>query len=122
MYLGRVEGIVWASIKDERLDGIRLCIVQPVDERLRPWGEAQVAVDVLGLSDGALIFWVDSTEAGFVHEERGLPSEISIVGLVDSVDLVAVDPESSEGSGDAEMGRAVTRTAAGPPVSGRRNR
>lgn len=98
MFLGRIEGIVWASTKDDRLRAVRLCILQPVDEYDNPWGEVQVAVDRLGLVDGDLVFWVDSTEAGFVDESRGLPSEISIVGLVDRVDLAG----EAAGSGKSD--------------------
>ncbi|GAB4245784.1 MAG: hypothetical protein Kow00109_21860 [Acidobacteriota bacterium] len=120
MYLGRIEGTVWASVKDERLDGVRLCILQPVDEGLRPWGDHQVAVDLLGLTDGDLVFWVDSTEAGFVHDSRGLPTEISVVGLVDRLDLVedgvALEPavrEPGTGAGRGSRRRAPRREKPG---------
>lgn len=87
MYLGRIEGKVWATIKDDRLKAIHLCLMQPVDERLEESGPVVVAVDTVGVSEGDLVFWVDSTEAGFVYPKRGLPTEVSIVGLVDRLDL-----------------------------------
>jgi microcompartment protein CcmK/EutM len=88
VYLGRIEGKVWATIKDDRLKAIHLCLMQPVDEFLVETGPVVVAVDSIGVSEGDLVFWVDSTEAGFVRPE-GLPTEVSIVGLVDRLDLDA---------------------------------
>jgi ethanolamine utilization protein EutN len=87
MFLGRIEGKVWATAKDDRLDAVRLCLMQQVDEHERPVGEVMVAVDSIGVSEGDLVFWVNSTEAGFVRPDRGLPTEVSIVGLVDRIDL-----------------------------------
>lgn len=91
MYFGRIEGKVWATIKDERLKGIQLCLMQPVDELLRDSGQVVVAVDSIGVSEGDVVFWVDSTEAGFVNPAQGMPTEVSIVGLVDQIDLIETE-------------------------------
>jgi microcompartment protein CcmK/EutM len=87
VYLGRIEGKVWATVKDDRLKAIHLSLMQPVDEHLEETGPVVVAVDSIGVSEGDLVFWVDSTEAGFVDPNQGLPTEVSIVGLVDRLDL-----------------------------------
>lgn len=88
MFLGRIEGKVWATIKDDRLKAVHLCLMQPVNELLVESGPVVVAVDSIGVSEGDLVFWVDSTEAGFVFSNRGTPTEVSIVGLVDRLDVV----------------------------------
>jgi len=87
MFLGRIEGKIWATAKDERLKAVRFCLMQQVDEHEQPVGDVMVAVDSIGVSEGDLVFWVNSTEAGFVRPDRGLPTEVSIVGLVDRIDL-----------------------------------
>jgi microcompartment protein CcmK/EutM len=87
VYLGRIEGKVWATIKDDRLKAVHLCLMQPIDERLEESGPVVVAVDTIGVSEGDLVFWVDSTEAGFVKPDQGIPTEVSIVGLVDRLDV-----------------------------------
>jgi ethanolamine utilization protein EutN len=87
MFLGKIEGKVWATAKDDRLNAVSLCLMQQVDEYERPVGDVMVAVDSIGVSEGDLVFWVNSTEAGFVRPDRGLPTEVSIVGLVDRIDL-----------------------------------
>lgn len=91
MRLGRIEGKVWASVKDESLQGIRLFILQPVNEVGDLMGRPFVAVDTVGADEGDLVYWVNSTEASFVLEDHYIPSEVSIVGLVDRLD---VDPDA----------------------------
>lgn len=91
MFLGRVEGMVWATVKDERLAGHRLFLMQPLDEDQQPVGSVVVAVDTVGSREGDLVYWVSSTEASYVSEGPGIPTEISIVGIVDRVDLTPPD-------------------------------
>lgn len=96
MFLGKIEGKVWATVKDERLKAVRLFLIQPINEYQQPTGRTLVAVDTVGASDGDLVFWVNSTEASFVMKDRFIPSEVSIVGLVDRMD-VAPEIDLSEG-------------------------
>ena len=93
MRLGRIEGKVWATVKDERLHGLTLYIMQPMNEDGRPSGSPVVAVDTVGAREGDTVFWVMSSEACFVFPDRPIPSEASIVGLVDRLDT---DPRSDD--------------------------
>jgi len=87
MFLGRIEGKVWATAKEERLRGIQLSIMQPLDEYQNPQGESMIVVDTIGAGGGGLVYWVNSTEASFVFDDRLIPSEASVVGLVDRLDV-----------------------------------
>jgi ethanolamine utilization protein EutN len=88
MKLGRVIGKVWATAKDEKLNGLKLYIMQPVDEHNVPLGNELVAVDTVGTREGDLVFWVGGAEATFPFEGRQIPSDVTIVGLVDRLDLL----------------------------------
>ncbi|MBN2424941.1 MAG: EutN/CcmL family microcompartment protein [Calditrichaceae bacterium] len=83
MKLGRVIGKVWATVKDPKLTGVTLYLMQPVNELDEPLGRPAVAADVVGSREGDLIYWVGSAEATFVLEDRQIPSDVSIVGIVD---------------------------------------
>lgn len=99
MNLGRIEGVVWATVKDERLRGVRLDLMQPVNENRQPVGGVVVAVDTVGAGEGDIVVWVNSTEAAFVLSDRAIPTEISIVALVDRLDVnasMAPVPEDKE--------------------------
>jgi ethanolamine utilization protein EutN len=87
MKLGRVTGKVWATVKDRKLDSLTLYIMQPVDEHDSPLGGELIAVDTVGSREGDLVFWVGGAEATFPFEGKQIPSDVTIVGLVDRLDL-----------------------------------
>jgi ethanolamine utilization protein EutN len=86
MKLGRILGKVWATAKDPKLNGLKLAILQPVDEADSPIGRELVAVDTIGVRAGDLVYWVGGAEATFPFAERQIPSDVTIVGLVDRLD------------------------------------
>jgi microcompartment protein CcmK/EutM len=85
--IAKVTGKVWATIKDEKLKGIILYLIQPMDENLTPIGKEVVAVDTVGSLENDIVYWVGGGEATLVFNDRQIPSDVSIVGLVDRVDL-----------------------------------
>lgn len=89
MQLGRVTGSVVATEKAAGLDGVRFLIVQPLDKRQQPVGGTIVAADaVLMAGLGELIYFVASREAAEAMEERFVPVDHAIVGIVDQVHLM----------------------------------
>lgn len=87
MRMGKVIGRIWATVKDTRLTGVQLSIVQPVDENQAPVGRPLVAADIINSTDGSLVYWVTGAEATFPLPDRQIPSDISIVGYVERLDL-----------------------------------
>ncbi len=92
MKLGRVVGKLWATAKDKKLNGLKLYLMQPVDESDRPLGSELVAVDTVGSKEGDLVFWVGGAEATFPFQDRQIPSDVTIVGLVDRLDIAEERP------------------------------
>jgi len=87
MYLGRVVGCVVATMKDRNLLGQRLLIVQPLSPQLEPTGKRQVCSDCTGAGAGELVYWCKGKEASFPFLPAEVPTDSTIVGIVDSVDL-----------------------------------
>lgn len=87
MRLGRIVGRVWATVKDEQMLGVKLALMQPVDENGESYGHVLVAADTIGVRDGDLIFWVSGAEATRPFPDRNIPSDVTITGLVDSLDF-----------------------------------
>src|SRR5437016_2569268 len=92
MYLGRVVGCVWATVKDERLTGQRMLIVQPLTPELKNTGKPLVCADSTGSGAGELIYWVRGKEASFPFPEEP-PVDTTIVGIVDEVHVKRPSPE-----------------------------
>lgn len=85
MYLGRVTGTVVASQKAEGLTGIKLLLVQPLDEARRPRGGVEVAVDTVQAGPNDVVTLVGSREACLALENTFVPVDAAIIGIVDSV-------------------------------------
>ena len=88
MHLGRVIGTVVATMKSEGLDGVKFLIVQPLDKHQNDKGAPVVAADAVAMAGpGELVYYVASREAAEALEERFVPVDHAIVGLVDQVTL-----------------------------------
>ena len=87
MYLGRVVGCVWATVKNASLEGQRLLVVQPLTPDLKNTGKRIVCLDCTGAGAGEIIYWVRGREASFPFLPLELPADTTIVGIVDSVHL-----------------------------------
>ena len=87
MILGRVIGNVVCTIKHPALDGCKLLIVQPVDRQGRDKGRAVVALDSVGAGVGETVYWCRGREASFPFLPAEVPTETTIVGIVDMVNI-----------------------------------
>ena len=87
MYLGRVLGNVVCERKVPGLTGIRLLLVQPVDEHKKPVGDIQAAIDTVQAGDGDLVYLVGSREAALALDPWFVPVDAAIVGIVDGIDV-----------------------------------
>ena len=85
MFLGRVVGSVWATVKDPQLDGLRMVIVQPVTPSLEDSGKRLVCTDCTGAGAGEIVYWVRSKEATFPFAPKEPPTDATVVGIVDSI-------------------------------------
>lgn len=85
MFLGRVVGRVWSTVKQSNLEGQRLLIVQPVTPELRPTGRRIVCTDSTGAGAGELIYWCRGREASFAFLPGEVTTDFTIVGIVDEL-------------------------------------
>lgn len=84
MQLARVIGNVVSTIKNGELEGRKLLVVQNLDDRLQNVGRPMVAVDSVGAGAGELVFWCRGKEASFPFEGGSVPTDCTIIGIVDS--------------------------------------
>jgi microcompartment protein CcmK/EutM len=87
MLLGRIIGNVVCTMKDPALIGQKLLIVQPLDRKGRDKGRPVIALDAVGAGAGETIYWCRGREASFPFFPANLPTEATIVGIVDSVNI-----------------------------------
>jgi ethanolamine utilization protein EutN len=85
MKLGRVIGRVVSTRKVESFEGLKLLLVQPLDENRAPLGDAFVAADTIQSGTGDLIYYETSKEAGRVLPFTMNPVDAAIMGIVDDL-------------------------------------
>ena len=90
MKLGKVIGNIVASVKDPGLEGLRLLIVQGLNDNMQPIGHPYVAADgILTAGPGDIVYIVSSKEAAFtVSKDDLVPIDACIVGFIDSYNVV----------------------------------
>jgi microcompartment protein CcmK/EutM len=89
MQLGKVIGTVVCTMKDARLIGQKLLVVQPLDRNGQSKGKPLVALDAVGAGAGETIYWCRGKEASFPFLPDEIPTEATIVGIVDEINLHA---------------------------------
>ncbi len=87
MFLGRVIGRVWSTVKNENLTGQRLLIVQPVTPEMKDTGKRVVCTDATGAGAGELIYWARSREASFALLPDEVVTDGTIVGIIDHLEV-----------------------------------
>ena len=83
MQLARVIGTVVATQKNRSLEGLKLLVIEPLTADRRPAGPPMVGVDSVGAGEGEDVFFVRGREASFPFLPAQVPTDVSIVGIVD---------------------------------------
>ncbi|HXH07654.1 MAG TPA: EutN/CcmL family microcompartment protein [Vicinamibacterales bacterium] len=83
MQLARVIGDVVATRKDPNLVGAKLLVVQPLAPDRSAAGRPIVALDSVGAGVGEEVFFVRGREASYPFLPAEVPTDATIVGIVD---------------------------------------
>ena len=85
MELARVLGTVTASVKYEGLTGVKLLLVEPLNELLVAVGDPFVACDATQAGPGEIVSWIGGREACLALPNHFVPVDATIIGIVDTV-------------------------------------
>ncbi len=88
MRVAKVIGNIWATRKEDRLSGIKLLLVKPLnilDEQddLMP----MVAADIIGAGVGETVLIVGGSSARSAAGDMSVPVDASVVGIVDDLEI-----------------------------------
>lgn len=88
MVLGRVLGSVVATQKNEKLEGAKLLLVQPLGLDGAPRGQAVLAVDGVDAGVGDRVLLIQDGRSAQLVLGRGVAAvDAAVVGVVDAVDM-----------------------------------
>ncbi len=85
MQLGKVIGNVVSVKKVENLTGLKLMVVDYLDEELNSKGKSTVCVDTVSAGKGDLVLLCSSSSARLTADTKNVCTDNTIVGIVDSV-------------------------------------
>lgn len=87
MIIGRVVGNLWATRKDEKLNGQKFLVVRLLINKNKEKDELFVAADNAGAGVGDLVLITKGGAARASLETKDIPVDAVIVGIVDSIEV-----------------------------------
>ena len=88
MKIGRVTGTVVSTRKLESLEGIKLLLVQPLDDKMQNSGNPLVACDTVQAGTGDLVIYEGGREAALALDNWYNPADAAVIGIIDQLDQV----------------------------------
>ena len=88
MRVAKVIGNIWATRKEDRLSGLKLLLVKPVNildknDDLLPL----VAADIIGAGVGETVLIVSGSSASSAAGDKNIPVDATVVGIVDDLEI-----------------------------------
>ncbi|MEG0050792.1 MAG: EutN/CcmL family microcompartment protein [Terrisporobacter sp.] len=87
MDIGRVVGNVWATRKDEKLNGQKFLVVKLLKSKNTYKEGFLVAADNTGAGNGDLVLITKGSAARESIERKCVPVDATIVGIVDTLEF-----------------------------------
>ena len=86
MKLGKVVGRVVSTRKLESIEGVKLLLVQPLNEKREPVGDPLVATDGMQAGEGDIVLYEGGKEAAQTLPNWFNPVDAAVIGIADAVD------------------------------------
>lgn len=87
MYICKVQGKCVSTIKNKKLVGYSLVVVQKLNKSGSVTRDLIVAIDTIGCSIGEMVLVTTGENARFALEDEKTPVDHVIVGIADSCDF-----------------------------------
>lgn len=87
MIVGKVTGSIWATRKDERLNGLKLMTVE-IFQQEKLFSGSIVAADIVGAGKGDTVLVTTGSSARFALSLTvdAIPIDAAIVGIIDALE------------------------------------
>jgi len=88
MQIARVKGNVVSTNKTEKLQGLKLLIVAPIDlATFEEKGQPVVAIDTVGAGEGEVVMLCAGSSSRQTALTENKPTDLAIVGIIDSIEM-----------------------------------
>ncbi|PIQ27269.1 MAG: ethanolamine utilization protein EutN [Bacteroidetes bacterium CG18_big_fil_WC_8_21_14_2_50_41_14] len=88
MILARVTGTVVSSQKASQMEGLKLLLLEKIDPvSMQGKNDFIVAMDGVGAGVDEIVFYVSGSSARMAESTKGLPTDATVVAIVDLIEL-----------------------------------
>ena len=88
MQVAKVIGNIWATRKDDKLSGLKLLLVKPVDVLDETADKTpHVAADTISAGVGETVLVVGGSSARNAAGDVSIPVDATVVGIVDDLEI-----------------------------------
>ena len=88
MNICRVKGTVVSTTKSDKINGLKLLLVKPIDlETFEEKGGVVVAIDTVDAGEGEIVMTVGGSSSRQTVITENKPCDQSIIAVIDSIDL-----------------------------------
>ena len=86
MFIGKVVGSLWATRKDEKLNGLKFLLIEKQLNEHDADPALVVAVDRVGAGIGESVLITTGSSGRLSFNDKSIPVDMVIVGIIDTVD------------------------------------
>lgn len=87
MIMAKVIGNIWATRKDDTLNGLKFLVVKPMDYCKEGDAPTFIATDIIGAGIGETVLVTKGSSARKVLGKDNIPIDATIVGIIDMVEV-----------------------------------
>ena len=88
MLLAKVIGNIWSTKKNDEISALRLLLIQPLDQNLKPAGKVIVAADEIGAGFQEMVIVTRGAPAmQAFSKEKLIPIDAVVIGIVDNLEM-----------------------------------
>lgn len=87
MIIGKVVGTCVATVKDSKLEGLKMLLVQPVTPKIESQGAMVVAIDSVGAGIGEVVLFAAGSSARQTEATNNKPVDAVIMAIVDTLEV-----------------------------------
>ncbi len=89
MLIGNVIGNIWATKKDEGLNGLKLLIIEPVNVKSGQGKTPFVAADIVGAGIGEQVLVIHGSSARHAaNKNTSYAIDAVVVGIIDDLEVI----------------------------------
>jgi len=87
MILAKVVGTVVASQKEEKIEGVKLLLLEKIDPvTMKGKNDFIVSIDAVGAGIDEIVFYTSGSGARQTSLTQGIPTDATIVAIVDAIE------------------------------------